>query len=281
MTGSPPHLAYALLPTDARVASANATGLRSQVGRVYRRSQSVNMLRCMVVELLVQATAVFAPTVPAPSPSQTTSPSPTVTPTPSTGDVITVADPALIWWALGLFTAALAMALILATINTVMPRRLIRRLSAASSPLLDKLSPADISDLVRRGARSTNGVTRTTLALVGFALLGLSTIIVFAASGPGTRDLRSALVGAIATLVASISSFYFATRATESGRPSTRPTDGTPPPVVRDEATTAPPPVVRDEATTAPPPVVRDEATTAPPPVVRDEGGTTLPPATI
>jgi Putative Ig domain len=58
-------------------------------------------------------------------------------------------------------------------------------------------------------ARSGKRTTRTVLAIVGFSLLGVVLIAIFGLSGQGVRDLRSQVVAAVTTLVATIAGFYF------------------------------------------------------------------------
>ena len=53
-------------------------------------------------------------------------------------------------------------------------------------------------------ARSGKRTTRTVLAIVGFSLLGVVLIAIFGLSGQGVRDLRSQVVAAVTTLVATI-----------------------------------------------------------------------------
>jgi IPT/TIG domain len=67
-----------------------------------------------------------------------------------------------------------------------------------------------------RSQRPRTHLTRTTLALVGFSLLGVAVVAVFGLSGQGVRDLRSQVVASIATLVSAIAGFYFGTRAAQS-----------------------------------------------------------------
>jgi hypothetical protein len=62
-------------------------------------------------------------------------------------------------------------------------------------------------------ARSGRRTTRTTLSIVGFSLLGVVVIAIFGLSGQGVRDLRSQVIAAITTLVATIAGFYFGTEA--------------------------------------------------------------------
>lgn len=58
-------------------------------------------------------------------------------------------------------------------------------------------------------ARSGRRTTRTTLAIVGFSLLGVVVVAVFGLSGQGARDLRNQVIGAVTTLIATIAGFYF------------------------------------------------------------------------
>ena len=62
-------------------------------------------------------------------------------------------------------------------------------------------------------ARSGRRTTRTTLAIVGFSLLGVVIIAIFGLSGQGVRDLRSQVIAAVTTLVATIAGFYFGAEA--------------------------------------------------------------------
>jgi hypothetical protein len=62
-------------------------------------------------------------------------------------------------------------------------------------------------------ARSGRRTTRTTLSIVGFSLLGVVVIAIFGLSGQGVRDLRSQVIAAITTLVATIAGFYFGAEA--------------------------------------------------------------------
>jgi hypothetical protein len=58
-------------------------------------------------------------------------------------------------------------------------------------------------------ARVNKRTTRTTLAVVGFSLLGVIVIGVFGLEGDGVVDLRTSVVSSVVTLVASIAGFYF------------------------------------------------------------------------
>ena len=94
-------------------------------------------------------------------------------------------------------------------------------LSAPRAPLkrlLKKDDPQDLA-LIRKLAKSAQPgkrITRTTLAIAAFSLLGVAVIAVFGLSGQGVRDLRTQVVAAVTTLVASIAGFYFGTRAAQS-----------------------------------------------------------------
>jgi Putative Ig domain len=65
-------------------------------------------------------------------------------------------------------------------------------------------------------ARSGKRTTRTTLAIVGFSLLGVVVVAIFGLSGQGVRDLRSQVIAAITTLVATIAGFYFGADAAQN-----------------------------------------------------------------
>ena len=60
------------------------------------------------------------------------------------------------------------------------------------------------------------GTTRTTLAIVGFSLLGVGVIAAFGLSGQGVRDLRNQIIGAVTSLVAVIAGFYFGARTAQT-----------------------------------------------------------------
>jgi hypothetical protein len=78
----------------------------------------------------------------------------------------------------------------------------------ALTPPTATVTPQLINKLATN-ARSNKRTTRTTLAIVGFSLLGVVLIAIFGLSGQGVRDLRSQVVAAITTLVATIAGFYF------------------------------------------------------------------------
>lgn len=73
-------------------------------------------------------------------------------------------------------------------------------------------------NVLSRSARVGNRTTRTTLAITGFALLGVAVVAIFGVSGQGVRDLRSQVVAAVTTLVAAIVGFYFGSQASRDNR---------------------------------------------------------------
>jgi hypothetical protein len=72
------------------------------------------------------------------------------------------------------------------------------------------------------------GTTRTTLAIVGFSLLGVAVIAVFGLSGQGVRDLRNQVIGGVVTLVATVAGFYFGARTAQSSAAAAGPTTAAP-----------------------------------------------------
>jgi hypothetical protein len=66
-------------------------------------------------------------------------------------------------------------------------------------------------------ARSGRRTTRATLAIVGFALLGVIVVAVFGLSGQGVEDIRSQVAAAVTTLAATIAGFYFGAQTADSG----------------------------------------------------------------
>jgi hypothetical protein len=92
-----------------------------------------------------------------------------------------------------------------------------------------ELVTAQLVKTLATSARSGRRTTRTTLAIVGFSLLGVVLIAIFGLSGQGVRDLRSQVVAAVTTLVATIAGFYFGAetarnRGSQSGSAGTAPT---------------------------------------------------------
>jgi hypothetical protein len=65
-------------------------------------------------------------------------------------------------------------------------------------------------------ARSGRRTTRTTLAIVGFALLGVIVVAVFGLSGQGVEDIRGQVAAAVTTLAATIAGFYFGAQTASS-----------------------------------------------------------------
>jgi hypothetical protein len=91
----------------------------------------------------------------------------------------------------------------------------------------EKLITAQLIKSLATAARSGKRTTRTTLAIVGFSLLGVVVIAIFGLSGQGVRDLRSQVVAAITTLVATIAGFYFGAETARNqaqGPPGSAPT---------------------------------------------------------
>lgn len=83
-----------------------------------------------------------------------------------------------------------------------------RRGASRPAPPEGTVTPQLIKKLAT-SARSGRRTTRTTLAIVGFSLLGVIIIAVFGLSGQGVRDLRGQVIAAVTTLVATIAGFYF------------------------------------------------------------------------
>jgi hypothetical protein len=76
-----------------------------------------------------------------------------------------------------------------------------------------------VLDALSSSARVGKRTTRTTLAITGFALLGVIVIAVFGLNGPGVRDLRSQVVASVVTLVASIAGFFFGSQSGGGANP--------------------------------------------------------------
>jgi Putative Ig domain len=101
-------------------------------------------------------------------------------------------------------------------------------------PSIPVLSPPDgtvTPQLVKSlatSARSGRRTTRTTLAIVGFSLLGVVIIGIFGLSGQGVRDLRSQVIAAVTTLVATIAGFYFGAETARTQGSQAGPTGSAP-----------------------------------------------------
>jgi hypothetical protein len=78
---------------------------------------------------------------------------------------------------------------------------------------LDERGAAALVKSLSNAARVNKRTTRTTLAITGFALLGVVTVAAFGLSGAGVRDLRVQVLTGLFTLVASIAGFYFGAQA--------------------------------------------------------------------
>jgi Putative Ig domain len=78
----------------------------------------------------------------------------------------------------------------------------------------------DLINEVAESARTGKRTTRTILAVVGFSLLGVVVIAVFALSGQGVRDIRTQVIGSVTTLVSAIAGFYFGAKTAESPGPA-------------------------------------------------------------
>jgi flagellar basal body-associated protein FliL len=65
-------------------------------------------------------------------------------------------------------------------------------------------------------ARVGKRTTRTTLAITGFALLGLTLIALFGLSSSDVHDLRTQVVASLTTLVATIAGFYFGSQGSSA-----------------------------------------------------------------
>ena len=74
-----------------------------------------------------------------------------------------------------------------------------------------------VLDTLSLSARVGKRTTRTTLAITGFALLGLILVALFGLSGSDVHDLRTQTVAALTTLVATIAGFYFGSQGGGGG----------------------------------------------------------------
>ena len=90
-------------------------------------------------------------------------------------------------------------------------KNIIGKRGAKGAP--EKFVTAQLIKTLATAARSGRRTTRTTLAIVGFSLLGVVVIAIFGLSGQGVRDLRSEVIASVTTLVATIAGFYFGAEA--------------------------------------------------------------------
>jgi Putative Ig domain len=113
-----------------------------------------------------------------------------------------------------------------------------RRPSQGSGPAPNKAEPtlsppegtvtAQLVKSLATSARSGRRTTRTTLAIVGFSLLGVVIIGIFGLSGQGVRDLRGQVIAAVTTLVATIAGFYFGAETAQNQGSQAGPTGSAP-----------------------------------------------------
>jgi hypothetical protein len=113
-----------------------------------------------------------------------------------------------------------------------------RRPSQGSGPAPMKAEPtlsppegtvtAQLVKSLATSARSGRRTTRTTLAIVGFSLLGVVVIGIFGLSGQGVRDLRGQVIAAVTTLVATIAGFYFGAETARNQGSQAGPTGSAP-----------------------------------------------------
>jgi hypothetical protein len=165
---------------------------------------------------------------------------PTPTPSPSGGSAdFASALPSWVLTALIVLVALIIFAMFALTTYTMRApewtlRRLLGLTGDSTPPPGDGPAQPPVSitpDLVTQlaeSARAGKRTTRTILAVVGFALLGVVVIAVFALSGQGVRDIRTQVIGSVTTLVAAIAGFYFGANTAQSPAPSTPPASATP-----------------------------------------------------
>jgi hypothetical protein len=117
--------------------------------------------------------------------------------------------------------------------NLSAPRSTLRNLLGLKPRLLGSQRKAGIDTLLHHvdeqavnqhllntlslSARVGKRTTRATLAITGFALLGLILVALFGLSGTDVHDLRTQVVAALTTLVASIAGFYFGSQGSTGG----------------------------------------------------------------
>lgn len=105
-------------------------------------------------------------------------------------------------------------------------KNIIGKRGAKGAP--EKFVTAQLIKTLATAARSGRRTTRTTLAIVGFSLLGVVVIAIFGLSGQGVRDLRSEVIASVTTLVATIAGFYFGAEAVRNQGAQGGPTSSAP-----------------------------------------------------
>ena len=146
--------------------------------------------------------------------------------TPSSNQSTASSDsaPALPSWLLiALFALVVLMVVAMFTVTTynltATSRTLHRvtRRKKGESPLdLKALSHSEFIGTLISSAHEGVRTTRTTLAVVGFSLLGVAVVAVFGLSGQGASDLRNQVIAAVTTLVAAVAGFYFGARTAQA-----------------------------------------------------------------
>jgi hypothetical protein len=154
-------------------------------------------------------------------------------PPPTTTDYVSALPSWMLVALLILVAAVIAAMFILTFYNLSAPRstlknllglrRADRRNATATRPHLldaaaqDRVVGQPVIEALSMAARVGKRTTRTTLAITGFALLGVALVAVFGISGQGMREIRGQVVTAIITLVAAIAGFYFGSESAARG----------------------------------------------------------------
>jgi hypothetical protein len=167
-----------------------------------------------------------------PTPTPTLTPTPTPTPTPAlsptpspTSSDYAGAIPNWLLIALLVVVTLVIVAMFgLTFYNLSAPRSTLKNIlgqkrNKPDASMQKEVSPKVVETL-SLAARVNTRTTRTTLAIAGFALLGIVVVAMFGLSGQGVRDLRGQVIAAITTLVAAIAGFYFGSRGRGAETPS-------------------------------------------------------------
>jgi Putative Ig domain len=153
---------------------------------------------------------------PTPSPTSSPTPSPTPSPSPTSSDYAGAIPNWLLIALLVVVTLVIVAMFGLTFYNLSAPRSTLKNIlgqkrNKPDASMQKEVSPKVVETL-SSAARVNTRTTRTTLAIAGFALLGIVVVAMFGLSGQGVRDLRGQVIAAITTLVAAIAGFYFGSR---------------------------------------------------------------------
>jgi amino acid transporter len=137
----------------------------------------------------------------------------------------------------------------------------VRRATAWRQQITDQLieraaDDQEVRDLLRdlREPRGVRGLTRSVIAVLILALVGLALAVAMLSSGPDSGDLRKTIVTSLMTVLATVAGFYFGSLGAQNSAEDARRHAGTPGKPGKPGAAVAAVAVVKKPGGTAPEP---------------------------